>query len=147
MKNYFHSQGKKPEYESKRYGFPVIEILHFLKGKPWDEVALAYISAFNPEKIRVIRFNDSQTCDAMQGRVTVSLNESERIQKITQEVRVWLPNGVAHGEALRAALNHGIDSPQCQWHNDENISSYYMDGINGKYYKILNDGSSVEYPR
>jgi hypothetical protein len=131
VKDYFSAQGKKYEPESSRYGFLSVELLGFLTGKPWDEVALAYVSALRPSYIRVIRHNGSQTMDAMNDRVTV---------------QVWLPERVAHGDALRIALKYGIDSPQCQWHNDDQIEGYHFDGINGGYYKMLKNGKSEPFP-
>jgi hypothetical protein len=146
VKDYFSAQGKKYEPESSRYGFLSVELLGFLTGKPWDEVALAYVSALRPSYIRVIRHNGSQTMDAMNDRVTVHLGEDDKIEDITQEVQVWLPERVAHGDALRIALKYGIDSPQCQWHNDDQIEGYHFDGINGGYYKMLKNGKSEPFP-
>lgn len=146
MKDYHHSQGQKYKDETKRYGFLSIDVLSCLNGKPWDEVALAYVSALKPHYIRVIRYDDGQTADAMQGRVTVYLDKDGLIDRIDKEVRVWLPDRVAHGDALQMALSYGIDSPQCQWHNDDRITGYFMDGINGEYYKILSNGESVPFP-
>lgn len=147
MKDYIHGQGQPYKDESDRHGFLSIAVLPFLNGEPWDEVALAYVSALRPYYIRVVKHNQGQTLDAMTDRVTVLLGEDDLIGSITQEVRVWLPEKVAHGDALRMALKYGIDSPQCQWHNDDKITGYFADGINGDYYKILEDGSSVPFPK
>lgn len=146
MKDYIHSQGHRFE-ESDRRGYLSIDVLDFLKGKPWDEVSLAYVSALRPSYIRVILHGQGQTLDAMTDRVTVHLDEAGKIDEISQEVSVWLPERVAHGEALRHALQYGgIDSPQCQWHNDERIDGYFADGINGGYYKMLKGGGSERFP-
>lgn len=147
MKDYFSSQGRQYEPETDRHGFLSIEVLGFLIGKPWDEVALAYVSALRPSYIRVIRHDGGQTMDAMQDRVTVHLREDGMIGEIEQSVRVWLPEKVAHGDALRLALKYGIDSPQCQWHNDDRITGYFSDGINGGYYKMLENGGSEPFPK
>ena len=104
MKNYIHSQGHQYQDETHRYGFLSIRVLECLTGKPWDEIALAFVSALRPSYIRVIRFNSGETMDAMLDRVTVYLGEDELITKLRQEVRVWLPENVAHGSALRNAL-------------------------------------------
>ena len=130
----FNSSGRK-----------TIEILPFLKGKKWDDVALGYIHAARPSAIRVT--TGSITLDSLLWRVTVYINNENDniIEKIVQEVEIGLPEGIANGEAMHYALKYGIDSPQCQWYND-NIESYYMDGINDKYYKILSDGTRVIFP-
>ena len=146
MKDYFSGQGKKYEPETDRRGYLSVEMLSFLCGRPWDEVALAYVSALKPSYIRVIRYNDGQTMDGISDRVTVYLTESLNIESITQEVEVCLPDRIAHGGALRLALKYGIDSPQCQWHNDDRIDGYFVDGINGGYYKMLKGGGSEPFP-
>lgn len=88
-----------------------IEVLSFLNGRPWDWVALAYVHALRPSSIRVTE--GGVTCDSRRWRVTVYLKEGTRlINRITQEVEVGLPEGVAHGSALNAALKYGIDSAE-----------------------------------
>src|SRR5262245_36866719 len=146
MKDYIHGQGHPYEDETDRYGFISIEVLPVLKGKPWNEVALAYVSSLKPDRIRVVRHHQGQTMAAMTGRGTVQLGEDGRREENTEDALVWLPQKVAHGEAPRYALEYGIDSPQCQWHNDDKITGYFMDGINGGYYKTLEDGTSVPFP-
>lgn len=97
----------------KRLGFTVLPILEFLKGKPWDEVALACVSAFHPSAIRVTR--GECTLDAYEQRVTVYLDEDDKIESIEQEVTVSLPDGIIHGHALRIAMDHGIDFARRQF--------------------------------
>ena len=81
-------------------GFTVIPVLQFLNGEPWDEVALAYVHALRPSRIRV---NNTGTwkLDAMAWRVSVHLDADDRtIRKMTQEVKVGLPEDIANGHEL-----------------------------------------------
>lgn len=80
-----------------------IEILPFLIGRKWDEIALAYVHAVRPTYIRVVR--SSQTLDAREGRVTVNVDKDDIITNIEQEVQVALPEGIAHGHHLECVLN------------------------------------------
>lgn len=93
-----------------RTSYTSIEVLPILKGKPWDDVALGYCHALRPSSIRVTE--GGTKCDARTWRVTVFIDDKNIINKITQEVEVGLPKGVAHGHALRLALQYGIDSSQ-----------------------------------
>lgn len=118
------------------------EVLEFLKGKPWDDVALAFVHGFRPSGIRVTK--GVCTCDSRAWRVTVFVDENNIIEKVEQECEVGLPEGVAHGSALREALKHGIDSAECQWHFD--ATEYLMNGISGVYYKRDAGGKFVSFP-
>ena len=121
-----------------------IEVLELLRGKPWDDLALALVHGLRPSAIRVSK--GATTLDSWTWRVTVIVDKDNIIESISQEVEVGLPEGVAHGQALRHALKYGgIDSPQCQWHNDENIEGYFVDGPNGTYYK-RSGGDLVPFP-
>lgn len=128
-----------------RYGYTSIrKTLPFLKGRPWDEVALAYVSGLRPSCIRVIKHNSGMHCDARVWRVTVHLGKRGKISEIEQEVAVWLPDGVQNGWALQHALQFGIDSPQVKWH--QNAGSVLIDGIDGGTWKLTDDGESVPFP-
>lgn len=87
-------------YEARRNscGYTSIEVLPFLKGKPWDRIALGFVHALRPSKIRVTQ--GEVTCDARMWRVTVTVDDSNVIKEITQEVEVALPNGIANGGTL-----------------------------------------------
>jgi len=125
-------------------GFTSIEVLEFLKNKPWDDVALGFVHALRPEIIRVIQYNGGTQLDARTWRVTVYLNKDNKtIQEITQEVQVGLPKGCAHGWALEEALECGLDSEQVKWHSLEGMTCM---GIGGTR-KVLDDGTSVPYPK
>lgn len=126
----------------QRTGYTSIQILSFLNGKPWDELALAYIHAVRPSSIRVTK--GGITLDSRTWRVTVIVDEENIIKEITQEVEVGLPEKVVHGQALDHALTYGgINSEQCQWHNDD-IKGYIC--AFGKYYKQTADGRTAEFP-
>jgi len=108
------------EYEAPQStGYLCVEVLPFLKGRKWDEVALAYVHSLRPSCIRVV--NGIQvgfsTDDAITWRVTVVIGGG-RITNIEQEVEVGLPEGVVHGDALKCALKYGLKSRQVKWHQD-----------------------------
>jgi len=124
------------------HSYLAIKVLEFLKDKPWDDVALAFVHGLRPSGIRVTK--GECTCDSRTWRVTVFIDENNIIEKIEQEVEVGLPEGVKHGNALWTALEYGIDSPQCKWYLD--ATSYLMDGINGVYYKWTPDGDLIPFP-
>ncbi len=141
MKDYHSSH--MVEYEKPNsIGYICIEVLLFLKGKKWDEIALAYVHALRPSSIRVT--NGEIKTDSRVWRVTVCVNDKDVIDKIEQEVEVGLPAGVSHGHALGDALKYGINSKQCQWHG--NAKGYFYDGIEThKLYKTTDEGVE-EYP-
>ena len=63
----------------------VIPVLEFLKGKPWDNMALNLVYALRPSAIRAT--TGQITLDAYTWRITVYLEDDERtIRKIEQEV-------------------------------------------------------------
>jgi len=129
----------------KSYSFTSFQILEFLTGKPWDEVALACCTAFRPTYIRVTE--GIINLDARTGRITVYIDENTKlIKKITQEVQVELPEKIVSGSALKYAIEYGIDSPQCQWFNDDTIEMFSM-GPDG-YTKLCIDknGKSIVVP-
>lgn len=85
-----------------RYGYCSIKVLEFLWGRPWDDIALAFVHGLRPRSIRVVRAEE--TCDAMTDRVTVYVDDPKRpgiITSIRQEVEVWLPEGVENGHDLK----------------------------------------------
>lgn len=143
MKDYHttHMVLYKPETEI--FGHLSVEVLPCLKGKKWDEVALAYVHTLRPTSIRVT--TGEVKADARDWRVTVIVDEQDIIQEVTQEVEVWLPEKVAHGAALDAALEYGIDSEQCQFYNDDEIEGY-VHGFGGTFSKYRSDGNVIFYP-
>jgi hypothetical protein len=111
MKDYRTHHAEKYE-KPDRVGFMSLSVLEFLKGREWDEIALAYVHSLRPTAIRVT--TGMMTCDGYSWRVTVIVDEENIIESIEQEVSVGLPEGVAHGCALRVALDKGIDSKECR---------------------------------
>jgi len=75
------------------YGFTVVESLPFLKGRPWDDIALGYVHALRPTSVRVIAYREGAQLDSRTWRVTVHLDEKGNIRSIEQEVQVGLPDG------------------------------------------------------
>lgn len=84
--------------EFDRVSYTVIDVLSFLRGKPWDDVALGYVHALRPSSIRIS--HGETKCDGRTWRVTVFLDEAERIESIEQEVEVGLPDNVEDGYEL-----------------------------------------------
>jgi len=113
-----------------RIGFMYVNVLEFLKGKKWDNIALSYVHSLRPSSIRVT--TGCQTCDAWTWRVTVIVDKDDIIQEISQEVEVGLPDGVVHGQALQTALKHGIDSEQCRRFLENNKSGMGIGMYNPK---------------
>lgn len=86
-------------------GYTTINVLQFLYGRPWDEIALAYVHALRPSKIRVNNA-DCWKLDATNWRVSILLEADDRtIKRIWQEVAVGLPDGLNHGHDLDCALH------------------------------------------
>lgn len=81
----------------RRSGVAVIYPLEFLHGAPWDDLALAWVSALRPSRVRVI--SDAEQCDSQVWRVTVYVSDGT-ITSIMQEVSVGLPISVEHGHDL-----------------------------------------------
>jgi len=86
-------------------GYNSISVLEFLRGQPWDNLVLNYLSALRPSCARVIKHNGWETADSVNWRVTIYLREDNRtVQRIEQEVEVGL-RGARHGHGLQLALN------------------------------------------
>ena len=83
-------------------GYLNVEMLTFLKGQPWDDVAQAYVHALRPSRVRVS--TGTLQSDGHLWRVTVMTDADGRIIEITQEVEVALPAGIEHGHALACEL-------------------------------------------
>jgi hypothetical protein len=142
MKDY-HSSHMVEYEEMERVSYQCLEVLPCLKGKKWNEVALAYVHSLRPTSIRVTK--GETKLDARTWRVTVYVDNNDTIERIEQEVEVGLPDGVIHGEALKWALRTGIDSEQTKWFLDS--KGTMLDCVNGgRYYKFTEDGKTVEFP-
>ena len=116
-----------------------IPVLEFLWGRKLDEVVTSYLHALRPSMVRI-----TESCinlDCCRWRVTVLVKKIKRtffVNRIEQEVPVLLPDGVAHGDALRLALRYGISSPQVKWHRD---ATGYMSGPGDYHYKSTAQGT------
>jgi hypothetical protein len=139
----FFTSCSEPYEQPTRLGYTSVDVLPLLTGKPWDEVALAFVHSLRPSCIRVIKHNHAETTDARTWRVTVYLDEKELIESISQEVQVGLPEGVQHGHALSHALKHGLSSEQVEWHRN---ASCYVIGNRGLYKCENGKAELVKFP-
>ena len=140
MKNYYSNHRVEYKKETDRTGYTSIKILEFLKGHKWDDIALAYVHSSRPSCIRVT--TNIVTCDAVLWRVTIIVDNDNFILDISQEVEVWLPENIPHGFGLKTALKFGIDSKQMDWQREEGIIGL----VDGKFFKLTEDGTELEYP-
>ena len=107
-------------------GFLSLDVLPYLIGHKWDEVALGYVHSLRPSCIRV---GDGMfTCDGILHRVSITVDENEVITRLTQEVEVGLPKGIYSGKQMRNALKYGAESPQVLWYNDAEEFRYTSEG-------------------
>ena len=95
-----------------RTSYTTIEVLPFLVGLPWNDLARSYVSALRPSVVRTS--TGSLQSDAREWRVTVMTDEDGVITEVTQEVAVELPDGVNNGYELDCALYkaraaHGLE--------------------------------------
>lgn len=74
----------------KSHGSCCVEVLPFLKGRKWNNLALAWVHCLRPSSIRV---GVSQTADSIPYRVSVTLGPNKTIVEITQEVQVAFCSG------------------------------------------------------
>jgi hypothetical protein len=102
------SHGKVPEnYDSAVW--TCIPVLQFLWGRPWNNMALNYVTGLRPSMVRVTL--GEVTCDSYTWRVTVYLEEDMRtIKKIEQEVQTW-SIGCRYGADLMLHLERFKDKP------------------------------------
>lgn len=106
---YKDRQGKRFEIEYKEgefegHSWTSIPVLEFLRGKPWNNLALCYVTGLRPDCIRVS--TGCQTLDAWPNRVSVLLEDDGRtIHGIEMEVQVMLVPGVENGHDLDCKLD------------------------------------------
>jgi len=137
MKDYRSTHMVKYETVPGNHGiFNSIEVLEFLKGTKWGEVALTYVSSLRPSSIRVT--TGDTKCDARVWRVTVYVDENDIIQEIIQEVQMDASSSIWSGSHLKTCLEYGIDSEQADWYRDHTITGF-TDGFCG-YHKSCADG-------
>lgn len=103
-------QQQRNPARTSRYGYTSIAVLDFLVGMPWDEVARAYVEALRPSEVQVTSDGVLKS-NARTWRVTVHLDDKERIEAIEQEVEVPLPDGIENGYEFERALakRRGVD--------------------------------------
>ena len=107
--------------------FISIDVLEFLWGQPWNNLALRYVSALRPSCLRVTK--DFATADAHSWRVTVWLEEDDRtIRKIHQEVKA---------DSLGATCGHDLELQLKHQKKHGNFEEYKYPDTGGVY--ILND--------
>lgn len=80
-------------YEFDETSYTIIDVLEFLRGKPWNEYAAAYVHGLRPSEVRVLKYNQGLKCDARVWRVTVKLTKEDVIDDIQQEIEVGCPDG------------------------------------------------------
>jgi hypothetical protein len=139
---YYNNAGK-PFKAWEHRAYLSIDVLPLLKGKPWDDLALSYVSALRPSLIRVIKWGEGQAANAVTWRVTVNLDENNLIRKITQEVEVCVPEGCTTGYSIMMAAQFGIGSPQVEWCNKPGGITIGF----GEMYKTLDDGTILPFPQ
>lgn len=125
-----------------RVSYYSVDVLDFLNGSPWNEVALGYVHSLRPSSIRVT--TGRATADARTWRVTVYVNDDNIIQGITQEVEVGLPKNVHSGDHLAIALKYGIDSERSKWYDDDNITAFHYDETG---LSKLSNGEYIPFPK
>ena len=91
----------------KSVGCINIEVRHFLKGRVWNNLALAWVHSLRPSTIRA---GGEQTTDSRLHRVSVELDDKGVILRIIQEVEV------AHctGSDLRRLTNHQVEGGELE---------------------------------
>jgi len=137
-------QGQKFDAWNRR-GYTCIEVLPFLKNKPWDEVALGFVHSLRPTQLRVVQ--DGIQLDSQTWRVTVWLKSDKKtIKRIEQEVEVGLPDECANGAALEEALHSGLTSKQVKWHKISGTECFDCISKPPRRYKLTNDGKTIPYP-
>jgi hypothetical protein len=87
-----------------RQVFPVLPMLEFLWGKPWDNLALNVVAALRPTSLRVVGHNDEITLNSVMNRVTVWLEDDNRTIKEIDMEAVCGGIGVNTGHDLMQKL-------------------------------------------
>jgi len=105
-KEFFDTNGKPYLIGNQQVAaraYTTIRVLEFLNGRPWDDIALAYVHALRPSMIRVTC--GETTLNVILWRVTVFTDQNNIIKYIEQEVEVALPERIEHGQHLREELD------------------------------------------
>ena len=89
-------------------GYTTTDILPELIGCPLCNLVLGYVHAFHPTAIRIS--TGCVTCDSQHGRVTIFVDEQNKVRRVFQEITVLYNCGGEMGRALRA-LKEGKPVP------------------------------------
>ena len=82
-------------------GTTSINVLGFLRGLPLDNLAMSYLHALRPSNIQVIGHGEEEKCVGWPWRVTVRMDENDRIREINQQVEVAFASGYTIDNELR----------------------------------------------
>lgn len=74
------------------YSFTSVGVLPELIGEPWNEITMCYVLSLEPTAIRVS--TGMVTLDGCVGRITVMVDDENKIQEIYKEVRIPVPDGM-----------------------------------------------------
>lgn len=100
--------GSSPE----RHGCVSVPILPFLIGRQWNDLAFNWMQAVEPISIRVIRKGDGVERGFRHRRVTITIDDSNLIVGIKQEVIVRLCHCDNTRDLLRQVISMGEDYGQ-----------------------------------
>lgn len=100
--DYYREGGNGQLWKEYGYSCSSINVLEFLWGQPWNNLALNYVRSLRPSIVRVVK--DGCCCDAKTWRVTVWLKDDDvTIKSIEQEVEVGV-HGSTNGHELDTQL-------------------------------------------
>lgn len=88
FKVYHHTIPKK----ENGYSWTSVGVLPELIGRPWNEITMCYVLSLEPTAIRVS--DGCVTLDAHTGRITVIVNDDNKIQQIYKEVKIPVPDNM-----------------------------------------------------
>jgi hypothetical protein len=71
-------------FPANRRGCLSIKVLPELTGYPWNEISMGYVQGLRPSILRVVK--GEETTDSWLWRVTVCLDDEDKIRMIAQEV-------------------------------------------------------------
>lgn len=89
----------KIELNTSSRSYTSIDVLPFLTGRKIDKVVMGYLHALRPSYIQVSK--GGFLMNAIAWRVSILLDDNDKIKWIRQEVEVGLYEGVENGYELR----------------------------------------------
>jgi len=72
-------------------GYATIEVLEFLKGLPLCNLIMSFVHGLDPAYVRIVR--DEETCDFQGNRVSIYIDENDKVRCIRQEMAVLGASG------------------------------------------------------